>query len=399
MSFKLFVCGDIVISKNREKLVDADLFKIISECDFSICNFEAPIKSEGIPIPKVGPHLNQTIESISLVKGSGFNICSIANNHIYDYGDEGLKKTLDTLKKHGLLSIGAGMDFDSAYQPLIVSKDDIIIGLLSLCEGEFGSFVEYEHRGGYGYINHLCVNELIQRTKKQVNYLVLIVHAGAEDVPLPLPQWRERYRNLCDLGVDVVIGHHPHVPQGYETYNHSIIFYSLGNFFMDWDTFESKTDFGYSVILEFSKKEVNFKTVPHMKKDGIVCQCTEGSYLHYLGRLNKKLAEGYEKLADQQALYLYSTRYQTYYASALNGIYDEMNLLQKCKSIIKQLFFANRNIDFRELLLLHNVRIDSHRYATQHALSLLREKQINNNYSSFEDFLFEANKLLEGSNV
>jgi poly-gamma-glutamate capsule biosynthesis protein CapA/YwtB (metallophosphatase superfamily) len=60
----------------------------------------------------------------------------------------------------------------------------------------------------------------------------MITHAGVENIKFPIKEWRDRYKRFCDVGVDVVIGHHPHVPQGYEKQNKSMIFYSLGNFIL-----------------------------------------------------------------------------------------------------------------------------------------------------------------------
>ncbi|TQD23851.1 CapA family protein [Methanolobus vulcani] len=391
---KIFVSGDIVISKTRNKIVDSMLNALIEECDISICNFEAPVESSGQAIPKAGPHLNQTIESVELIKETGFNVCSLANNHIYDYGDVGLRETLDIITKNELESIGAGMDFNSAYKPLIKVVNDVKIGLLSLCESEFGSLLDNENRGGYGYINHLNVNDIIRKIRDEVDCLILIAHGGVEEVPLPLPQWRERYRNLCDQGVDFVIGHHPHVPQGYEKYKNSMIFYSLGNFFMDSGDFENKLNYGYSVILDISKEKNDFKLVPHYTKNNFVQICNEDEYTEYLKKLNEWLEKDYELLSNQQALYLYSTRYRKYYCSATGAIHLQMNFLEKITNILSQLIMSEKNTEFRELLMLHNIRIDSHRYSTQHALSLLCEKKQECNYNLFEKIISDNKKYL-----
>lgn len=400
MSIKLFFCGDIVVSEKRNEFIDTDMLDLISDCDLSVCNFEAPIKSNGKPIPKVGPHLFQDEDAVPLIKKGGFNICTLANNHIYDYGDKGLEKTLDVLKKNDLKTIGAGMDFESAYEPLILDIQGIKIGLISLCEAEFGSYVkEKEDRGGYAYISHLLVNGITQKTKSQVDYLILIAHAGVEEVPLPLPEWRERYRNLCDLGVDVVIGHHPHVPQGIEKYKNSYIFYSLGNFFMDWGKFKTKNDYGYSVILEINSNSIDYDIVPHNKKNDLVSICNDEKYLFYLKKLNDWLGQDYELLSSQQYLYLYHQRYRKYYKVALNSVDESMSFYQKIKFIIHQLFLSNRKLVDKELLLLHNIRIDSHRFSVQEALSLLWEKECHYDTSKFNSIMAEMAEFLEDGNI
>ena len=57
-----------------------------------------------------------------------------------------------------------------------------------------------------------------------------MAHAGVENINIPIPEWRDIYKSFVDFGADVIIGTHPHVPQGWETYNDKPIFYSLGNF-------------------------------------------------------------------------------------------------------------------------------------------------------------------------
>jgi poly-gamma-glutamate synthesis protein (capsule biosynthesis protein) len=91
----IFACGDIVISSKREKIVSDELKKLISSANISICNFEGPIESKSAPIPKVGLHISQVGNAIKILKETGFNVLSLANNHIMDFGWEGLRTTLN----------------------------------------------------------------------------------------------------------------------------------------------------------------------------------------------------------------------------------------------------------------------------------------------------------------
>ena len=84
---------------------------------------------------------------------------------------------------------------------------------------------------GTAWINHPLVNKTILNAKKECDLLIVLPHAGVEDVVVPLPEWRARYKEFIDMGADTVIASHPHTPQGWEEYNGRKIFYSLGNFF------------------------------------------------------------------------------------------------------------------------------------------------------------------------
>lgn len=242
MSIKIFACGDVVNTTENKNFVSGGLKKIIREADISVCNFEAPIKTDSQPIPKAGPNIYQSRESIKYLKEAGFNLCSLANNHIYDFGREGLHSTIEEIKKFNLEYVGAGLDFESAYREKVFNIQGTKIGFLAACEAEFGCLTEDENRGGYAWLNHYLIEDKIRKLKKYVDIIILIAHAGVEEIDIPLPEWRGKYKRFCDLGVDILIGHHPHVPQGFEQYKKSLIFYSLGNFYFDTQSFKNKTD-------------------------------------------------------------------------------------------------------------------------------------------------------------
>lgn len=386
---EILACGDIVIKSNGNPIISDELKKIITSSDISICNFEAPIKSNGHPIPKAGPHVYQSKSVINTIKNCGFDILSLANNHIYDYGETGLKDTLSEITKYGLDYIGAGLSFDEAYELTIKKIDDIKIGFLSFCEAEFGALLEDDGRGGYAWINHQSVNNIVRKSKQKVDVLILIAHAGAEEVPLPLPEWRTRYRELCDFGVDVIIGHHPHVPQGWEKYNKSLIFYSLGNFYFDWGGFKKRADTSYSVLLKLDNEKTDYKIITHKKINNCLEIINDESFNAYLNKLNTLLKDNYSDISNKQSIYLYKTRYECYYKAYAMTTCKNTRLISKLYRIIKQLFFSTKDTKDRELLLLHNVRIESHRFATQRALSLLTEKDYDENYNQFEKILTE----------
>jgi poly-gamma-glutamate synthesis protein (capsule biosynthesis protein) len=95
MTLKLFASGDVVNFNGKNDFVDYKLREVIQTADIAICNFEAPIKHKDMkPIKKAGPHLYQSKESVEYLKDVGFNMVSLANNHIYDYGQEALENTI-----------------------------------------------------------------------------------------------------------------------------------------------------------------------------------------------------------------------------------------------------------------------------------------------------------------
>ena len=380
MSLKIFACGDVVNFNAKSDFIDNQLKNIIQSSDIAICNFEAPIKHDGMgKINKAGPHLYQSKESVKYLKDVGFNFVSLANNHIYDYGQLGIEQSILELKKHKIDIIGGGVDFDEAYTAKVVEKNGYKIGLIAACENEFGCLYEKQARGGYAWLFHDAIEDNVRTLDKECDFVVLVAHAGVEGIDFPIKEWRDRYQRLCDVGVDVVIAHHPHVPQGFENYNGSLIFYSLGNFYFDTASFEGESDDSYSVILDFDKsKGVDYNIVYHKKIDGKTCLQDQEEMSFSLKNLCDILNTGYDYKNNAVCLKLFNQYYYNYYEQALEAMPIDFNILKKIKWIIKRFIFSRDNSDKRNLLLLHNIRIDTHRFIMQRALSLISEDKKDN---------------------
>ncbi len=376
MTLKLFACGDVVNFKAKQDFVDNKLTQIIQDSDIAICNFEAPIVHENMkPIKKAGPHVYQSKESVQYLKDVGFDFVSLANNHIYDYGQKGIEETIKELKKYDLEFIGGGATFEETYKTTKIEKNGIKIALLAACENEFGCLYEEQNRGGYAWLFHHNIEDNIRELKSKCDFVVMVAHAGVEDIEIPIKEWRDRYKRLCDIGVDVIIGHHPHVPQGYQKYENSLIFYSLGNFYFDTVSFEDKSDDSYSVVLGFEKnKDVKFEIIYHKKIAGQTCLVDKTDVSFDLKYLCDILSDGYLKRNDEISIELFNKYYYGYYESAL-GSMPKSSFVNKIKWMIKKLLFPKRGKENRNLMLLHNIRIDSHRFLVQRALSLMSEEK------------------------
>lgn len=376
MTLKLFACGDVVNLNAKQDFVDNKLIQIIQKSDIAICNFEAPIFHYDMkPIKKAGPHVYQSRESIKYLKDTGFDFVSFANNHIYDYGQKGLEETIKELKNFDIDFIGAGATFEETYKTTIIEKNGIKIGLLAACENEFGCLYEEQNCGGYAWLFHYNIEDNIRELKAQCDFVVMVAHSGVEDIEIPIKEWRDRYERLCDVGVDVIIGHHPHVPQGYQKYENSLIFYSLGNFYFDTVFFEDKSDDSYSVVLGFEKnKDVKFEIIYHKKIAGQTCLVDKTDVSFDLKYLCDILSDGYLKRNDEISIKLFNEYYYSYYESAL-GVMPKGSFVNKFKWMIKKFLFPKRGVDSRNLMLLHNIRIDSHRFLVQRALSLISEEK------------------------
>ncbi|MCI7356947.1 MAG: CapA family protein, partial [Parabacteroides sp.] len=220
--------GDFACTNVSKLSLSEDLKNILLNSDYNCLNFEAPLRSyeEQKIIKKSGPRLSMPDEVLNFISENNFNITSLANNHIMDYGESGLRKTMSLLQDR---AVGVGT-YEEAYTPKIISKGRITVAFLSLTHREFGCVDVNSDRLGAAWILNPELPIIISKIKCSVDFLFVLAHAGVEYMDIPLPEWRSTYKLFIDWGADCIIASHPHVPQGFEIYKNKYIYYSLGNF-------------------------------------------------------------------------------------------------------------------------------------------------------------------------
>lgn len=191
-----------------------------------LINLEGPILLPDTPktqISKAGPHLCSCLLPSFQVKA----LFALANNHIMDYGMEGLDATLQTIRGAGHMGCGAAHTLMDARRPLLCKENNVTVGVLSCCEAQFGLATSCSagvaEFGPWMY-------PAIRRLREQADVVIVSVHAGVETSPWPSPFIQDLYRSFIDCGAAIVHGHHAHVPQGFERHGGGLIFYGLGNF-------------------------------------------------------------------------------------------------------------------------------------------------------------------------
>ncbi len=226
----IFFAGDFCSKPSTSRITVSDELKnLIQSCDLKVVNFEVPLKPNVSLPSQRRERFYQNDDCPDFLRGLGFNLFSVANNHAFDWGYEGFKKTKSAL---GDAAFGAGT-YDEAYRVKIVDVQGVKIGFYALSFAAYkGVFDDVMNHEGLGcaYINDLRVNHDIMEAKKHVDFLFVLPHDGIEYIDIPTPETIARYRDFIDYGADGVIAAHPHCPQGWEEYKGKPIFYSLGNF-------------------------------------------------------------------------------------------------------------------------------------------------------------------------
>lgn len=272
---KVLIAGDYVpqfrltrpIQEQRFDDVFGIIRPIVESSDYSLLNFESPVKKNGDkPIAKCGPNLSCTEEAVASVRWAGFKCVTLANNHFYDYGEYGVTHTLEACAKCGIDCVGGGMNINEASKVLYKKIGDETLAIINCCEHEFS--IATDKTGGSNPLNPVGQYYAIQEAKTKANYVLVVVHGGHEHWQLPSPRMVETYRFFIDAGADAVVNHHQHCFSGYEMYRGKPIFYGLGNLCFDFKGYNDNTpwNYGYMVNIIFEvDKEVSYEIIPYIQ--------------------------------------------------------------------------------------------------------------------------------------
>lgn len=261
--------GDIGFDKYMEKkwqddnLVSKDILEFLHSGDHLVINVEGPLSKQDMKVSKNGvAALMHTMdpEAISFFNKIGADVWNICNNHIMDAGGDGLKDTLMYAKKEGVLTVGAGMNIDEASKPVIFNEAGGI-GIIGVGYQRACRKADDNTPGCFSWSDMERIEKQIKEIKKTCRWCIVVPHGGEEFTALPSPYVRDRYIEYLNLGADIVVSHHPHVPMNYETVSDKVIFYSLGNFIFDTDYQRSQfnTESGLFIKLNFTEDAFSFE--------------------------------------------------------------------------------------------------------------------------------------------
>ncbi|OCT11938.1 hypothetical protein A8709_29180 [Paenibacillus pectinilyticus] len=236
---KLTFVGDVIMASKVEDILKqkgydypySNVKDFLTKPDFTIANLETPITTRGTVQSKEYVYRSSPL-ALPPLKEAGVDIVNLANNHVMDYGSDGLLDTMSALDEIGIKRVGAGKDKTEAYQPVMVEKDGIKIAVFGFSrvvpEGSWKAAAG--HPGVAETYDYKPPVEAIQKAKATADLVVVVAHWGVERDDNPDKYQKELAHRYIDAGADLVVGGHPHVMQGFEQYKGKWIAYSLGNF-------------------------------------------------------------------------------------------------------------------------------------------------------------------------
>lgn len=238
---KLFFCGDIMpggVLPYQLDYITPELKGFLDGFDFRIGTLEAAIGT-GLQYDPIKMAGRQNIvyarnEDFFRVKEMGFDVVSLANNHIWDLGEDGLRNTIKMLQDNDIKYCGAGMDIAEASRPAVIEKDGIRVAILSYCMygNPWLGYVELAGEKKAG-VNPLDIDKAvtdIKEAKKEYDKVIVMPHWGREYLFEPLPECMIMAKQMIEAGADAVLGSHPHQVQPFVKYKGKTICFSMGNF-------------------------------------------------------------------------------------------------------------------------------------------------------------------------
>lgn len=239
---KLLAGGDVMfnwgirdtIRKHGEIAPVEGLRPLFNEADFRMINLETPIVASKTEESKKAYIFTAHEKDLNSLKYLGVDMVFLGNNHSFDHGQQGMNETLDILNKNNILFVGAGKKLPEVLEPLNLNLKGSDLRIHSVTAIAEQTHYATATRSGvapflFPSLRATFFEKNILPKNHSTPVRIVSLHWGVEYSPFPTSDQRKIARSLIDSGVKIVIGHHPHIPQGVEVYKGGVILYSLGN--------------------------------------------------------------------------------------------------------------------------------------------------------------------------
>lgn len=202
-------------------------------------------------------------EFLPYLRDAGFDIVSLANNHAYDHGLNGITKTIEALRKNDITFAGVGIG-DEAYRPTYITRGSTTVAFIAQNDPApvRPHSCATNNSLGTACFNTAKLQSALEEASRNADFTVFTMHAGKEYTSEPEQKQIDIARFAVDHGADLVVGHHPHVIQSRENYNGKWIYYSLGNFIFD-QSWSRNTTLGLMLRIEISAQSHEVLALHH----------------------------------------------------------------------------------------------------------------------------------------
>jgi len=254
----MLAVGDIILEVPKGEYYLSQVAPVLRSGDIVVGQGEVMFTSRGVStfVEMFSPSPGCPPNNIRALASAGFNVVTLAGNHVWDLGAPGIEDSIIGLRNFGIAAVGAGMNIDEARKPAIIERDGTRFGFLSYsCVGSIGQWAT-EAKPGCAYVRIISHYEMntgnpggspdvytfaeprslramiddVQKLRHLCDILVVVFHKGILHSPdIAMYDQQVSYAAI-DAGADLVLGHHAHMLKGVEEYKGKYIFHGLGMF-------------------------------------------------------------------------------------------------------------------------------------------------------------------------
>ncbi len=253
--------GDLGPDRPEPRELFARVAPVLRAADVTFGQLELPITTRGERVPHIRHTSRSRPEAAPALREAGFDVLSMASNHVLDWGPEAMFDTMAALEDVGIQAVGVGADLAAAREPVVVETAGGTIGFLAYNSILPAGFWADERSPGCAPLRAFTHYEQIEpdqpgtpprirtfphpedlagmvdditRLRSRVDVVVVSAHWGIHFVPVELAEYQRTLAHAAvDAGAHLVLGHHPHILKGVEVYRDVPILYSLCNFAID----------------------------------------------------------------------------------------------------------------------------------------------------------------------
>ena len=280
---KILIGADLVPTRHTaEKFASGDVSGLFGkvcdaakDCDRFIVNLECALTESNNAIKKFGPNLKGPKKTADTMKVLGVTDVALSNNHVFDFGIEGLRDTASALDNAGLPYFGIGENDTDSRRPYFFEEGGKRFAVINVCEHEYTYALP--NRMGANPFDPFLTMQDIRAAKKEADFLIVLYHGGKEHCRYPSPRLRNLCHEMVYCGADAVITQHSHCIGCYEKFEGAHILYGQGNFNFSYPEFSASRESWLTsllVVLTVTDK-IDIDFIP-IFDTGFGCDIAEG---------------------------------------------------------------------------------------------------------------------------
>jgi poly-gamma-glutamate capsule biosynthesis protein CapA/YwtB (metallophosphatase superfamily) len=271
-----------------------------------LINLETAVTASKTPWPQKGIHYRMHPRNLPVLSAAAVQCCTLANNHVLDWGYSGLAETLNSLHRDGIATAGAGSNLAQACAPAILNVPHkgrvIVLALGHRSSGIPRSWAAQSKRPGVCLLSDLSertaesIGRRVSGLKQARDLLVVSIHWGGNwGYEIPLEQQRFAHALIEKAGADLVHGHSSHHVKGIEVYRERLVLYGCGDFFNDYEGISGYEEFRSDLSLMYfptfepaSGRLTALRMIPTQVKRFRVNRAAEADMRWLQARLNRE---------------------------------------------------------------------------------------------------------------